>query len=351
MQKNSLKRVALNTALASACLSIICAALLFVLFSKIQILLIFPTLFISIFLITYLIFTKALEKHVQDKVRIIYKTIKSFKSSTSDKRPNSIDPSSNVLETVNQEVINWAKSKKKEIDQLHLNAKYRREFLADVSHEIKTPLFSIEGYLHTLIDGGIDDPKINKEYLIKASRNIDRISSMIEDLETISQLESGERTLNSQDFDIKELTQEVFEEQEIFADANDISLVIKDDSKKPIIVNADRQRIRQVITNLISNSIKYSKEDGSGNTTVKFFDMEDNILVEVTDNGIGIAEKDLPRLFERFFRVDKSRSRIKGGTGLGLSIVKHIIEAHDQSINVRSTVDIGTTFGFTLKKA
>ncbi len=224
---------------------------------------------------------------------------------------------------------------------------YRREFLGNVSHELKTPVFNIQGYVLTLLDGGLEDPTINKNYLIRAEKSVDRMITIIDDLEAISQLETGELQIEQERFDIVLLMKDVIDAQEMHATDKGIMLSIQDDAK-PIFVNADRFRIRQVLVNLIVNSVKYGKEYGE--TKIRFYDVGDNIRIEISDNGIGIGEEHLPRLFERFYRVDKSRSREQGGTGLGLAIVKHIIEAHSQTINVMSTEEVGTVFSFTLKK-
>ncbi|MEN8118079.1 MAG: ATP-binding protein, partial [Bacteroidota bacterium] len=226
---------------------------------------------------------------------------------------------------------------------------YRKDFVGNVSHELKTPIFNIQGYVLTLLEGGLDDPKINKLYLKRTEKSIDRMVSIVEDLESITKLESGELKLDIIKLDILKTVEEVIEMEHWQAAENKIQVKIINKPDKPIFVKADKKRILEVITNLIINGIKYGKKRGFVN--VLFHDLEDNIIVEVSDNGIGIDRKDLPRIFERFFRVDKSRSREQGGTGLGLSIVKHIIEAHNQSINVKSKIDQGTTFNFTLEKA
>ncbi|MEM1218267.1 MAG: ATP-binding protein, partial [Bacteroidota bacterium] len=225
----------------------------------------------------------------------------------------------------------------------------RRRFLGDISHELKTPIFNIQGYLETLIDGGMDDPNINRNYLLRAVKNVDRLNTIVEDLDSISRLETGDLVLEMQNFDIRELVEEVFEDFEFKAQAKGIKLDFKQGADQRFRVCADRESIRQVVTNLVTNSIKYGKENGV--TKVGFYDMDRNILVEVADDGIGIDKESLNHIFERFFRVDKSRSREQGGSGLGLSIVKHLIEAHQQSVHVRSSVQLGSTFGFTLEKA
>ena len=249
---------------------------------------------------------------------------------------------------MNQQVVKWAEDKKEEIEELKKLEEYRREFLGNVSHELKTPIFNIQGYVLTLLDGGLDDPEINREYLLRTEKSINRMINIVEDLESISKLESGELKLMPERFDIILLVKEVFEFLERVAKKNQIKLAFDKNYDKPAIVNADKEKIRQVLINLVDNSLKYGNKGGL--SKVSLFDMDENILIEVTDDGIGVTQHDIPRLFERFYRTDKGRSREQGGTGLGLSIVKHIIEAHRQTINVRSTIGIGTTFAFTLKK-
>jgi two-component system phosphate regulon sensor histidine kinase PhoR len=227
---------------------------------------------------------------------------------------------------------------------------FRREFVGNVAHELKTPIFNIQGYLDTLIEGNLEDERINLQYLRKASINVDRLMAIVNDLTMINTLESGKRSLDLAQFDLRQLILEVFESLEMQAESNDVKLVLEDVGDKPVLVKGDRNMIRQALVNLIGNSIKYSKDEG-GKTTVGLTHSRDRILVEVSDNGIGIADEDLPRVFERFYRVDASRSRDRGGTGLGLSIVKHVIEAHGQTVTVKSKVGEGSTFGFTLPKA
>jgi two-component system phosphate regulon sensor histidine kinase PhoR len=257
--------------------------------------------------------------------------------------------STNLLSNVKFEVEEWAKTQLKEIERLKDMERYRKEFVGNVSHELKTPIFNIQGYILTLLEGGIDDPKINMLYLKRTEKSVDRMISIVEDLESITKLESGELKLNIVNFDIVKTVRDVMEMEQWQADERGISLEIINKPQKPVFVRADKNRILEVLTNLIVNGIKYGKKNGF--VHVSFHDLEENIMIEVTDNGIGIEKRHLPRIFERFFRVDKSRSREQGGTGLGLSIVKHIIEAHNQSINVRSVIDQGTTFNFTLEKA
>jgi two-component system phosphate regulon sensor histidine kinase PhoR len=257
--------------------------------------------------------------------------------------------SADPINDVEQEVKEWARDKKTEIDRLKEQEKFRREFLSNISHELKTPLFAIQGYIEVLQDGDIEDPELSKRFLEKASNNVDRLASFIKDLDAISKLESGELPVLYEKFDLVELINEVSDSLELKSKKYNISLHFKEKYKTPTWVNADREKIRQVLVNLLGNSFKYGKN--SGNTYIKTFQLHDQILVEITDDGIGIEEKYLPRLFERFYRTDKSRSRDIGGSGLGLAIVKHIIEAHEQTITVRSTENIGSTFGFTLARA
>ena len=298
--------------------------------------------------IGYLIIINALRRYIYRKIKLIYKSIHSSKRS-SPRSSQEEDMNKDIIGEVEQEVAEWADSQKKQIESLKSLEAYRRNFLGNISHELKTPLFSIQGYLHTLLEGGLYDERINESYLRKAVNNVDRLSTIIEDLESISQLESGELILDIQNFDIRTLTLEVIEELEFFAQEKEIQLSLKDGANSSFFVKADRENIRQVLVNLITNSIKYGKVKGQ--TKLAFYDMESYILVEVADNGIGISEKHLKHVFDRFYRVDKSRSRSQGGSGLGLSIVKHIIEAHKQTINVRSSKELGSTFGFTLEKA
>jgi two-component system phosphate regulon sensor histidine kinase PhoR len=301
---------------------------------------------IGLFLISFIILRYALEKFIAEKIRPIYKTIFNLKAPKG--KENKQPEMSGDISSVNQQVIKWAEDKKEEIEELKKLELYRREFLGNVSHELKTPIFNIQGYVLTLLDGGLDDPGINREYLLRTEKSINRMINIVEDLEEISKLESGEQHLVLTRFDIAAQVKEVFEFLEMNSAKRNIKFRFDKHYEKAIYVNADKEKIRQVLTNLLENSLKYGNENG--NTKVSFFDMDENILIEVTDDGIGVSQQDIPRLFERFYRTDKGRSREQGGTGLGLAIVKHIIEAHRQTINVRSTIGVGTTFAFTLKK-
>lgn len=294
------------------------------------------------FLIYYLV-----DKFVYAKVKLIYKSISSTKIRKSDKEQ--ISRSEDMLAEVNQEVAKWAEDQKKEIEKLIIQEEFRREFLGNLAHELKTPVFSIQGYILTLLEGGLEDPNINRDFLERAANGVDRITHIIEDLDAITKLESGIVSLNLKKTDIVDLCEEILESLEMKAEEKHITLGFNRNYDKPIYVECDSGRIAQVISNLVVNSINYGKEEGK--TTIRFFDMDDKIMVEVADDGPGIAQEHLPRIFERFYRVDKSRSRHAGGSGLGLAIVKHILEAHNETINVRSTEDVGTTFSFTLKRA
>lgn len=303
---------------------------------------------LTLLVLSYLINIFYLKRYIYRKVKVIYKTIHRHKRSPKEKS-NSIEVNTNIIEEVEKEVNDWADQQKQELERFRAWADYRRKFVGDISHELKTPIFTIQGYLHTLLDGGLYDEKVNMTFLKKAAKNVDRLYTIVEDLSAIARLESGNLVLEMQVFDIKELTEEIFEDLEIKARDKNIGLEFKEGASQNYKVLADREYIRQVLTNLIHNSIKYGNPNGK--TKVGFYDMEKNILIEVADNGIGIPKNHLMHVFDRFYRVDKSRSRAQGGSGLGLSIVKHIVEAHKQTINVRSTPDIGSTFGFTLEKA
>src|ERR1700743_38007 len=302
------------------------------------------TLFTSFVVFYYLI-----EKYIYSKIKLIYKLIHNLKLGRDLRDALGEHISSDPINDVETEVKEWARQKKTEIDELRTQEKFRRDFLSNISHEFKTPLFAIQGYIEALQDDDFEDREMARQFLDKASKNVDRLSYLVKDLDEISKLESGEIPINLTRFKINDLIKEVFESLELKARQHNIKLIFKQKYDEPILVNADREKIRQVLVNLIDNSFKYGNEEG--NTAVSLFELHDQVLVEVTDDGIGIEEKYLPRLFERFFRTDTSRSRQIGGSGLGLAIVKHIIEAHDQTINVRSTEGLGSTFGFTLQKA
>ncbi len=297
---------------------------------------------------TFLASWYAADRFVYEKIKLIYKNIHELRSGSA--RDEDELAKSSDLELVQREVQEWSEEREREISDLREREEYRREFLGNIAHELKTPIFNIQGYLLTLLDGAIDDPEYNTRYLKRAGKSVDRLIDLVNDLDYINRLEAGALDLKWADFDLIEAVRDVFDQLEDKAEKRQVKLKISKDSPSSVWVHADRQKVEQVLFNLIINAIKYSKKEG-GVVEVRFFDMHQNVLVEVNDNGLGIPEKDLPRVFERFYRVDKSRTREAGGSGLGLAIVKHIIEAHRQSINVRSAEGVGSAFAFTLKRA
>lgn len=308
------------------------------------------TVSLFIFCVIYVISEHVTRKFVVYKIKPIYQIVLS-KNLRTNELEKELTHKRNMVEDIEGELTVWAEKNRMEIARLKENENYRKEYLGNVSHEIKTPIFNIQGYILTLLDGGLEDETINKKYLERAERSIDRLINIVTDLEEISKLESGVLHLDMERFDLMALTREIIETTEWDADKRKIKLIIGKDNNTPItpiMVHADKRYVGQVLINLIINSIKYGRDGGY--TRISFIDLFDKIMVEVTDNGVGIAKEDIPRVFERFYRTDKSRSREQGGTGLGLSIVKHIIEAHGESITLRSELKEGTTFSFTLSK-
>lgn len=309
-----------------------------------------PFYYIFIALVTFVVcavvFFYAIEIFLYRKIKLIYKTINRLKV---DKRKGvKIDMGSDVLAVVNQEVVSWAQTKSQEINKLKEIEVYRKEFIGNLSHELKTPIFNIQGYILTLLEGAMDDSDIATKFLEKASMSVERMTSLVEDLDALIKLETGGPNLKLRKYDIVSGTRELIDSLDYLAKKKGITLKLKGSSDTPILVYADKGKIEQVLTNLIVNSINYGNKGGK--TTIDLHDMDTKIMIEVTDNGMGIDNELLPRIFERFYRVDKSRTRHEGGSGLGLAIVKHIIEAHNQRISVTSTVGEGTTFSFTLSK-
>lgn len=301
----------------------------------------------TVFIVSYFTIRYILNHFIYDKIKPIYKSIHDI--NIKNKLAQNQTEASDIITKVKNEVTIYSEHKTQEIEQLKEMERYRKEFLGNVSHELKTPIFNIQGYILTLLEGGIDDPNINKLYLDRTEKSINRMISIVEDLETITRLEAGELELKFSSFDIVGLVSDVYDMHHMRAQEKRISLKFGTGSERPIKVYADKKRIFEVISNLVINAMKYGKP--KGNIRASFYDMDKYVLVEVKDNGIGISPDNLPRIFERFYRVDKSRSREEGGTGLGLSIVKHIIDAHDQTINVKSDINKGTTFSFTLTKS
>lgn len=299
----------------------------------------------STYLISFIVIQYRVERFIYRRVKKIYDDLTLLESTTLRKQPITTD-----MATLTQEIDKFARDKKLEIETLKVREEYRKEFLGNVSHELKTPLFTVQGYLLTLLDGAIDDKKVSEKYLNRASKGLERLIYIVKDLDMITKLEVGDLRLNIKTFDIVELVESVFDLLEMKAAKKKITLTFDIDYKLPIMVSADKERIQQVLSNLIVNSIKYGREKGTTEISIENL-IKNKVIVRVTDNGEGISKENLPRLFERFFRVDKSGSRKEGGSGLGLSIVKHIIEAHDERIYVESELDVGSEFSFTLEKA
>lgn len=303
---------------------------------------------------SFILFWIIVERFINNKIKIIYRIISNKKLQNDNPREFKI--TEDVLGKLTEDTVSFAEKQSSQIKELKEQAEFRKEFLGNLAHELKTPVFSIQGYILTLLEGGLEDEKVNRDFLERALNGVDRISHLLEDLDEISRFESEQQTLKIKKIDIVKLAQSTFKELEQKANSKNIRLKFNK-SYDPIFVSADSGKIHQVLVNLLNNSIAYGSSDGV--TTVRFHDLDmdknksgkGKILVEVADNGLGIEEKHLPRLFERFYRVDKSRARHIGGSGLGLAIVKHIIEAHGQTIKVRSTEGVGSTFSFTLERA
>ena len=297
-------------------------------------------------LLVYVLLQFSFGRYLQLHMQRILKTLRQGKTQAPE--PEHFDLNQDMLYRLNLELVHWSRENQRTIQDLRKAENYRREFVGNVSHELKTPIFNVQGYIHTLMDGGLEDPAINKTYLEKAGKNIERLSAIVEDLEAISQLESGQLKLSFERFDLKRLVNDVMESLEMAALERNIQLRLDAQQKRTWLAKGDIGRIRQVLTNLITNAIKYGSDNGTCQIALE--DHDDHLEVAVSDDGIGISQEHQSRLFERFYRVDKSRSREQGGTGLGLSIVKHILEAHGQSITVESEPQVGTTFRFSLAK-
>jgi len=291
-----------------------------------------------------------IQHFIYRKIKLIYKLIYQTKASKREEfYYKNILPQKSVDE-VNDDVEKWTVQHKGEIEVLQQNEAYRKEFLLNLSHELKTPIFAIQGYVDTLLNGALENPEVNKKFLINTSKNIDRLVNLVNDLDEISRLEMGEQLLYKENFVIQEVIKEVFESLSIKADEKQIKCFIKKGCELPLLVYADKEKIKQVLINLVDNSIKYGRQNGQIEGSAYKIDGK-RVLVEISDNGAGISEEHVPRIFERFYRTDLARSRKIGGSGLGLAISKHIIEVHDQTIHVRSKIDVGSSFGFTLQSA
>ncbi|NCI48686.1 sensor histidine kinase [Sediminibacterium roseum] len=295
----------------------------------------------------YLLIRFVLESFIYRKIKLIYKFIYQTKATKREETYYKYILPQKGIDEVRKDVEQWAEQRSAEIELLKTNEAYRKEFLQNLAHEFKTPIFAIQGYVDTLLSGAMENPEVSKRFLENTSRNVDRMVNLVQDLDEISRLESGEQPLNKENFVIQDVIRETYEALSIKTNARNIRCSIKKGCESPITVFADKEKIRQVLNNLIENAAKYGKKDGSIVASVYKTDGR-HVLIELSDDGIGISEEHLPRIFERFYRTDRGRSRDVGGTGLGLAICKHIIEAHGQAMHVRSKLDIGTTIGFTL---
>ncbi|MEO2050693.1 MAG: ATP-binding protein [Allomuricauda sp.] len=300
---------------------------------------------LTVFIISFTVIQVRVERFIYRRIKKIYDDVSLLESSSFSSKPVTTD-----MKTLTEEIEKFAEGKKIEIDTLKIREEYRKDFLGNVSHELKTPLFTVQGYILTLLDGAMKDKKLREKYLERASKGVERLIYIVKDLDLITKFEAGELKVERSDFDIIELIQNTFDLLEMKAAKKEIALTFDMEYPNPIYVNADREKIQQVISNLLVNSIKYGHPNGTTEVSVENL-IKNKVIVRVTDNGVGIPKQHIPRLFERFYRVDQSGSRSEGGSGLGLSIVKHIIEAHGEKIYVESEVDVGSEFSFTLEKS
>lgn len=300
-----------------------------------------------VFICSYIIILYVLNQFIYRKIKLIYKLISQTKASRREEfYQNELLPRKSIQE-IQQQVEEWSVIQNKEIEALRSNESFRKEFLLNLTHELKTPIFACQNYIETLVDGALYDNTVNKLFLGKASNSMNRLVSLVEDLDVISKYESNAIPLKKEDFIIQDIIKEVYNELQFQSSEKNIRSRIKIGCENPVHVFADQNKIRQVLINLVENAIKYGRMNGE--ITAGVYPIDSNqILVEITDNGSGIAEDQVPRIFERFYRTDHARSRKIGGSGLGLSIVKHIIEAHQGHVFARSSLDIGTTIGFVL---
>lgn len=304
---------------------------------------------VIIFSGSYALILFTVQKFIYRKIKLIYKLIYQTKASKREEFYYSNILPQKSIDEVREDVEQWARQKTSEIETLKKNEAFRKEFLQNLSHELKTPIFAIQGYVDTLIGGAVNNPEVSEKFLASTSRNIDRLVNLVDDLDEISRLETGVLKLAYENFIIQDLLKEVFDSLYLKAGEKNIKMFIRKECEAPLSVHADKEKIRQVLINLVDNAIKYGKENGQ--IEASFYNTDgEHVLTEISDNGYGIAEEHLPRIFERFYRTDLARSRKAGGSGLGLAICKHIIEAHKQTMHVRSTQDVGSSFGFTLMK-
>lgn len=289
-----------------------------------------------------------LERFIYRKIKLIYKFIYKTKATKREETYYKYVLPQKSIDDVRADVEAWASRNEEELELLRSNEQFRKEFLQNLSHEFKTPVFAIQGYVDTLLSGALANPEVNRKFLEKTAKNVERLGNLLNDLDEISRLERGELILYKQNFIIQDLIRDVYESLSGQADKKQISCQIKKGCESPLTVFADKEKIRQVLINLVENSVKYGKNKGSITASIYKTDGR-HILVEISDDGMGIPEKSLTRVFERFYRTETGRSQDVTGSGLGLAICKHIIEAHNQTIHVRSTEGVGTTFGFTLE--
>ncbi|WP_430906146.1 sensor histidine kinase [Maribacter sp. 2-571] len=336
-------RFALRSALLiTFCSAILLGGLLYMLHSlNWLLLLVFALLFFGI---SFIVLQYRIQRYIYRRIKKIYDDVALLESTSLTSDPITTD-----MKTLTAEIEKFAKDKKVEIDTLKIREEYRKDFLGNVSHELKTPLFTVQGYIETLLDGAINDKNVRKKYLSRANKAVERLIYIVKDLDLITKLEAGELMVERTDFDIIELIQSVFELLEMKSAKKEIALTFDIEYVEPIYVHADLEKIQRVLTNLLVNSIKYGQKNGTTEVSVENL-IRNKVIVRVTDNGEGIPEQYIPRLFERFYRVDQSGSRKEGGSGLGLSIVKHIIEAHGEKIYVESVEEVGSEFSFTLEK-
>lgn len=335
------RQLALLTALL---LSSLIALSVFVLITNWQL---FLAYFIACFIVTYLLVYQILEFFIYRKIKLIYKLISYTKASKREEAYQKYILPQKGIDDVRVDVETWATQKVDEIQQLQSNEQFRKEFLQNLSHEIKTPIFAIQGYLELLADGAAEDPILGKKFIGQAEANVQRLVGLLNDVDVITNLEINKEPVLKQHFTIQDLITEVIQNLNVKLLKKNIQFQFKKGSELPVEVFADKNKIYQVLVNVFSNAVKYGKIDGQ--ITASIYHLEDKkVLVEIGDNGIGIEEAHIPRLFERFYRTDDARSREVGGTGLGLAICKHIIEAHGENIHVRSQLNVGTTVGFTL---
>lgn len=342
--KHSYKFASITALYGALALTAFFAVFQYLQLKAIDILVIF-IFFLFCFVILFFIIQFRTENFIYKRVRAIYDKVSLLDSSPLQKNPITTD-----MNSLTKEVEKFAEERKLEIEVLKARENYRKEFMGNVSHELRTPLFTVQGYILTLLEGAIKDKKVRKKYLIQANKGVDRLIYIVQDLEMITKLETGNLVLHKSNFDLVKIVGNAFDLLEMKASKKNISLTFDRQYDKPIVANADEERIQQVITNLVVNSIKYGKKGGT--TEVSIEELTDKkFIVRITDNGEGIQKQHIPRLFERFYRVDKSGSRKEGGSGLGLSIVKHILEAHQEKLYVESDFGVGSEFSFTIEKA